>query len=317
MAKARTRSKKSTSKKKSSARKKSGAKKTSRSKTRKKAVTKKKTTRGAKKSTSRAKKKATKKKVTKKRVTKKKVAKKTTSKAKAAKKKTSKAKAKVTSKALKKSGKAAAGKKKATAKAAAKGAKPAKAAMAKARAKAETAPAEPEEVRITVEEAMANLPYSEGEHVVHPKYGLGTVARILDRTLSTRTVPCLEITFPFQEMKLTIPVDQLDRSGLRPPIAKKNVEGVFKVLKGRATFDAKRRSAKRVVDYRKRLNVGDPTSLAEAVRDLARLSLKKSLSYEERKILSTALRILSREVALARGREAEEVREEIEKIVYR
>ena len=37
---------------------------------------------------------------------------------------------------------------------------------------------------------------------------------------------------------------------------------VFKVLKGRATFDAKRRSAKRVVDYRRRLNMGDPTSLA-------------------------------------------------------
>jgi RNA polymerase-interacting CarD/CdnL/TRCF family regulator len=53
------------------------------------------------------------------------------------------------------------------------------------------------------------------------------------------------------------------------------------------------------------------------VRDLARLSLKKSLSYEERKILTTALRILSREVALARGREPDEIRQEIERIVYR
>ena len=125
------------------------------------------------------------------------------------------------------------------------------------------------------------------------------------------------IGFPYQEMKLTIPVDQVARSGLRLPIGREDIDNVFKVLKGRATFDAKRRSAKRVIDYRKRLNVGDPTSLAEAVRDLARLSLKKSLSYEERKILGTALRILSREVALARGREPDEVREEIEKIVYR
>lgn len=175
---------------------------------------------------------------------------------------------------------------------------------------------EPEKLP-SIEEALATLPYGEGSFVVHPKYGLGKVDRIRKRTLSTRTVPCLEISFPYQDMRLTIPVDQVERSGLRNPIGRREIVKIFSVLKGRATFDAKRRSAKRVVDYRKRLNMGDPTSLAEAVRDLGRLSLKKSLSYEERKILSTALRILSREVALARGRDAEDVREEIEKIVYR
>jgi RNA polymerase-interacting CarD/CdnL/TRCF family regulator len=182
---------------------------------------------------------------------------------------------------------------------------------------AKTSVPTPEPAAITVEEALASLPYTEGQFVVHPKYGLGRVDRITERKLSTRTVPCLEISFSYQEMRLTIPVDQVERSGLRRPIGKKSIDDVFKVLRGRATFDAKRRSAKRVVDYRKRLGQGDPTSLAEAVRDLARLSLRKSLSYEERKILSTALRILSREVALARGREPDDVREEIEKIVYR
>jgi len=171
--------------------------------------------------------------------------------------------------------------------------------------------------RPSVEEAMATLSYKEGQYIVHPKYGLGKIERIQDRKLTTRTVPCLEITFPYQDMKLTIPVDQVDRSGLREPIGRKEIDGIFKVLRGRATFDTKRRSAKRVADYRRRLNLGDPHSLAEAVRDLGRLSLRKSLSYEERKLLSMALRILSREVALARGRDSETVREEIEKIVYR
>jgi CarD family transcriptional regulator len=175
----------------------------------------------------------------------------------------------------------------------------------------------PQEAPPSIEEALAMLPYGEGSFVVHPKYGLGKVDRIIERTLSTRTVPCMEISFPYQDMKLTMPVDQVGRSGLRPPIGRKEIENVFKVLRGRATFNAKRRSAKRVIDYRKRLSMGDPTSLAEAIRDLARLSLKKSLSYEERKILGTALRILSREVALTRGREPDDVREEIEKIVYR
>ncbi len=186
------------------------------------------------------------------------------------------------------------------------------------KAKSAAAAAATAEVSLpSVEDALAQLPYHEGQFVVHPKYGLGKVDRVTERKLSTRTVPCLEISFSYQEMRLTIPVDQVGRSGLRRPISRKQIDEVFKALKGRATFDAKRRSAKRVVDYRKRLNQGDPISLAEAIRDLGRLSLKKSLSYEERKILSTALRILSREVALARGREPDDVREEIEKIVYR
>jgi CarD family transcriptional regulator len=168
----------------------------------------------------------------------------------------------------------------------------------------------------SLEEMLARLPYAEGQFVVHPKYGLGQVDGVA-RATSGDGLPSLEISFPYLEMRLTIPVDQISRSGLRAPIGRKDIDDVFRVLKGRATFDAKRRSAKRVIDYRRRLNVGDPKSLAEAVRDLGRLSLKKALSYEERKILGTALRILSREVALARGREPDDVREEIEEIVYR
>jgi len=169
----------------------------------------------------------------------------------------------------------------------------------------------------TVEEALAKLKYKEGDHVVHPKYGLGKIRRIVDRRLTARTVPCLVIHFSHQDMRLTIPVDQVERSGLRRPIGRKEVDDVLKVLRGRATFDAKRRSAKRVADYQKRVRQGDPTSLAEVVRDLSRLSLRKVLSYEERKILSEALRVLSREVALARGHDPDDVIDEIEAIVNR
>lgn len=161
--------------------------------------------------------------------------------------------------------------------------------------------------------------YSIGTFVVHPKYGVGQVEGVQEQPTGggEGVSTCLEISFPSQEMKLSIPVEQLDRSGMRRPIARRDLEQVFKVLRGRATVSAERRSAKRVLDYRRRLSQGDPTSLAEAVRDLGRLSRRKPLSYEERRILGTALRILSREVALARGREPDQVREEIESIVYR
>ena len=176
----------------------------------------------------------------------------------------------------------------------------------------------PRSVRRSVPTPLpSSAAYPVGAFVVHPKYGVGRIEAIQDVALSAGTAPCLEIVFPQQEMKLAIPIDQIERSGMRRPIARRDLEQVFKVLRGRASLRTEARSAKRVLDYRKRLSMGDPTSLAEAVRDLGRLSLKKPLSYEERRILGTALRILSREVALARGREPEQVREEIERIVYR
>jgi len=201
---------------------------------------------------------------------------------------------------------------------------PAKSAKAeKAAARREAPPPEPkgpsaeELLQARIDEALANLAYREGSFVVHPKYGVGRVQRLVDRRLTLRTVPCLEIHFSHHDMKLTIPVDQVDRSGLRAPIQRRDVDGVFQALRGRATFDTKRRSAKRVADYQKRVRQGDPLSLAEVVRDLSRLSLRKTLSYEERKILNEALRILSREVALVRNREPDEVRRDIEAIVNR
>lgn len=161
------------------------------------------------------------------------------------------------------------------------------------------------------------VPYREGDHVVHPRYGLGKVERMIEKSLTYRITPCLEIHFMHQDLMLTLPVDHVESSGLRAPVSRRDVNRVFEVLRGRATYDAKRRSVKRVADYQKRIQMGDPLSLAEVIRDLSRLSQKKSLSFEERRILSEALRVLSREVALARGRDFDEIREDIEKIVNR
>ena len=296
-------SKKKTTKKKRAKKATSGRAAAKKKKTtrRKSAARSRKRTAGRKKTTSAARKRMTAPKRTstkqtaKKKTTKKKVAKKKVAGNKAAKKKTTKKKTV----------------KKKTTRNVAKQAPP------KAAVKAVPAPVEEKIAQPSIEEALASLKYKEGHHVVHPKYGLGRVVRLVERTLTLRTVPCLEIHFNHQDMKLTIPVDHVDRSGLRRPISRRDTDGVFKVLRGRATFDAKRRSAKRVADYQKRVRQGDPHSLAEVVRDLSRLSLKKALSYEERKILSEALRILSREVALARGKDPEEVVGEIENIVHR
>jgi RNA polymerase-interacting CarD/CdnL/TRCF family regulator len=53
------------------------------------------------------------------------------------------------------------------------------------------------------------------------------------------------------------------------------------------------------------------------VRDLVRLSIRKSLNVREAEIANAALRTLVRELALATGKDVEVIRGELDSILYR
>jgi hypothetical protein len=116
--------------------------------------------------------------------------------------------------------------------------------------------------------------YSIGNFVVHPKYGVGRVEGIQDQFTGGALSPCLEIVFPQQEMKLSI-VDQVERSGMRRPIARRGRPGV-RVLRS-CHGGAEPRS---VSESRPQAAFpGGPHVPGGSGRDLGRLSRRKPL-YE-------------------------------------
>ena len=88
-------------------------------------------------------------------------------------------------------------------------------------------------------------------------------------------------------------------------------------LRKRARFRMGTKAKERALQYKTKVLSGDPIDLAEAVRDLVRLSTKKSLNVREAEIANTALRTLVRELALAMGKSVEAVKEEVDSILYR
>jgi CarD family transcriptional regulator len=156
-----------------------------------------------------------------------------------------------------------------------------------------------------------------GQDIVYPKYGLGKVVAIKTKKLPRGRVKGVEIKFPAMHMKVWVPEERLKNTKVRKPVSKYMARKIYATLKKRARFRMGTKAKERAMQYKAKVLSGDPIDLAEAVRDLIRLSTKKSLNVREAEIANTALRTLVRELSLATGKPIEVVKEEVDKILYR
>lgn len=161
------------------------------------------------------------------------------------------------------------------------------------------------------------IQFAVGQHIVHPKYGLGIVHRIENANLLGGSSRCLTIHFPRHNTQLVVPVEKAAELNMRAPLAAEEVNTIIKVLKRRARAISRLRPRERVKIFRPLISQGRPADLAAVVRDLGRLGQVKRLTDEESEMLETAMRTLAREMALAQDRDPLQARAEIEKILER
>lgn len=161
------------------------------------------------------------------------------------------------------------------------------------------------------------MQYAVGQHIVHPKYGLGIVNRIETTDLLGGSSRCLKIHFPNHNTHIVVPIDKAAELNMRAPMGAVEVRTTLQELKRRARVLARLRPRERVKIYRPLLALGRPTDLAAVARDLGRLAQTKRLTDEETQMLEGAVRTLAKEMALAQDRDPQLVRTEIEGIIER
>jgi CarD family transcriptional regulator len=161
------------------------------------------------------------------------------------------------------------------------------------------------------------MEFKVGQDIVYPKYGLGKIVEIKAKNLPRGKVKGVRIRFPAMHMTVWVPEERLKKTKVRKPISKYMARKVYATLKGRARFKTGMKAKERAQYYKDKVLSGDPLDLAETVRDLFRLSLKKSLNVRETEIANTAFRTLSRELALASGKTVDQVKEDLEGVLYR
>jgi CarD family transcriptional regulator len=138
--------------------------------------------------------------------------------------------------------------------------------------------------------------FVDGDFVVYPTHGVGKVERIAIEEIAGHKLELIHITFDENRMTLRVPTNKARTAGLRKLASPKQFDEVLATLKGRARIKRTMWS-RRAQEYEAKINSGDPSAIAEVVRDLHRNAGQPDQSFSERQIYESALDRLAAEYA--------------------
>ncbi|OLS02171.1 CarD family transcriptional regulator [Tissierella creatinophila] len=136
-----------------------------------------------------------------------------------------------------------------------------------------------------------------GDKIVYPMHGAGTIENIELKEILGEKRKYFIMKMPIGEMKVMIPIDNMQEVGVREIISKEEMEEVITILKG------DKGKMPQNWNRRFRLNMdkiksGDIYEIAAVVRNLMLLDKEKGLSTGERKMLNDAKQMLISEMVL-------------------
>lgn len=150
-----------------------------------------------------------------------------------------------------------------------------------------------------------------GDKAVYPAHGVGEITAIETRAIMEDSVEVYVMRILERDMTIIIPRKKSDNVGLRKVMHRDEVDAVFQVLRQRKRVSDRQTWNRRFREYSDKIRTGSAVEIAKVLRDLYLLRAGKSLSYGEKRMLSTAMDLLSQEIAVAKGEQASMVEEEI------
>lgn len=153
-----------------------------------------------------------------------------------------------------------------------------------------------------------------GDKVVYPMHGAGVIEKVEQKEILGEIKNYFVLKMPIGEMKLMIPVDNVDNIGLRNIIEGSSVGKVYEILKQAAVLNDSNWN-KRYRDNMDKIKTGDIFEVAEVVRDLTYRDREKGLSTGEKKMLVSAKQMLVSEIALSTNSEGEGIQEYLDHII--
>ena len=138
--------------------------------------------------------------------------------------------------------------------------------------------------------------FSTNDYVVYPTHGVGRITGVENQEVAGTTLKVFVIAFEKDKMTLRVPLGKAQATGMRELSTRDQMRTALTTLKGRARV---RRTmwSRRAQEYEAKINSGNPTSIAEVLRDLHRGDDQPDQSYSERQIYEAALDRLAREFA--------------------
>ena len=150
-----------------------------------------------------------------------------------------------------------------------------------------------------------------GDLAVYPAQGVGVIKAIESREFGGNSQEFYILSIFENEMTVMVPVNNASTLGLRALMPEKTIKNVFTTLCADQVVDKIASWSQRQREYTDKIKTGDPIEVAEVVRELSLIKVKKELSYGEKKVFDTAKRLLIKEISLAEGIEETSVEERL------
>jgi CarD family transcriptional regulator len=144
-----------------------------------------------------------------------------------------------------------------------------------------------------------------GETVVYPHHGAATITAVRTRTVKGTEKTYITLDVHQSELKIELPVDNVELVGVRDVIDSQGVEAVFDVLRSDIVEEPGNWSRRYKANAEK-MGSGSVLRVSEVVRDLWRRDQEHGVSAGEKRMLAKARDILVSELALARGSSIED-----------
>ncbi len=142
------------------------------------------------------------------------------------------------------------------------------------------------------------MTYDVGDRVVYPHHGAAIIVRREKREIGGEKNEYLVLEMAHGELTLSVPVDNADEVGMRPPIGKDEVEDLFELLAKRDIREPSNWS-RRFKNHQEKLKSGDVYQVAEVVRNLSLRDQAKGLSAGEKTMFVKARGVLVSELSFA------------------
>lgn len=153
-----------------------------------------------------------------------------------------------------------------------------------------------------------------GDKIVYPMHGAGIIEGIEEKEILGEKRKYYVMKMPMGEMKVMVPMDNIEDIGIREVINLDEVEQVLAVL-GDDKTKMPQNWNRRYRANMDKIKSGDIYEIASVVRNLIIRDREKGLSTGERKMLNNAKQMLISEIVLAKGIDEHQAEELIEDIV--
>ena len=154
------------------------------------------------------------------------------------------------------------------------------------------------------------MTYHIGDKIAHPLHGAGSISEIEHKRVNGKNRSYYVMHIQRGDMRVMIPVDSCEQIGIRPIIAKEQVDEIFSAIPDiEITEDTNWN--KRYRENMVHIKSGDLLEVAGVIKSLVRRESKLGLSNGERKMLHSAKHILISEMMLSQECSYDEVEEQL------